>query len=245
MRQISMQGIGLGALLLLGASTAHAVVYLDQIDRLEAINAAMLDYQPVAVPGPRPKGMIELGVEVDPVPKIDNTIGAKYEPVNPPPAGGKLRVDWSPLSGVRLGAYWIPPVTVQGIMAQMLGVESEYGWKRNAYVGSLRLFGTQGTVTGPFSAPGAQDQFQVSGAGMDARLGWVNNAWTWYGGLGDGWNSTRFKMSLDGAIIDGQRSYRYGFVGVGWNRGAWSFVAEQHRTEDYLNHISFGASYGF
>lgn len=245
MRQILIQGACLGALLLLGAHTAHAVTYLDQIDRLEAINAAILDYRSVAIPGPRPKGTIELGVEIDPVPHIDNTIGAKYEPVNPPPAGGKLRADWSPISGVRLGAYWIPPVTFQGIMAQMLGVESEYGWKRNAYVGSLRLFGTQGTVTGPFSAPGVQDQFSVKGAGADLRLGWVNGTWTWYGGLGDGWNSTQFKMAQDGAIINGERTYRYGFVGVGWSKGAWSMVAEQHRTEDYLNHILFGVSYGF
>jgi len=157
MRQVSIQGGCLAALLLFGAQTAHAVIYLDQIDRLAAINAALLDYRPVAVPGPRPQGTIELGVEVNPVPHIDNTIGAKHEPVKAPPLGAKLRADWSPkwnkVNGLRLGMYWIPPVTVMNITAHLAGVEAEYGWKwrgwNRDFVGSFRLFDTQGTVTGP------------------------------------------------------------------------------------------------
>jgi hypothetical protein len=245
MRQVLIHGVCLGALLLLGTRTTYAVTYLEQIDRLAEINAALLDYRPLAVPGPRPKDMLELGVEIDPVPRVDNTIGARSEPVNPPAAGARLRVNWSPISGLRLGAYLIPPITVQQITARMAGVEAEYGWQLNEFVGSFRLFGTKGSVSGPFTAPDVADQFLVSGTGADLRLGWIKGAWTWYGGLGEGINRTQFKLALDGAVIDGEHIYRYGFAGVGWNRGAWRLVAEQHRTESYLNHILFGVSYGF
>jgi len=256
MRQVSIQGGCLGALLLLGAQTAHAVIYLDQIDRLAAINAALLDYRPVAVPGPRPKGTIELGGELNPVPRVDNTIGANHEPVKAPPVGGQLRADWSPVSGIRLGMYLVPPVTVMHITAHLAGVEAEYGWKRDALVGSFRVFGSQGSVTGPFTSAGVEDRFKVRSAGTDLRLGWVTGApvadwnwmtgvWTWYGGLGGGRNHTQFNIALDGAVIDGQRNYGYLFAGVGWTRGRWSLVAEQHRTMSYLNHIMFGVNYAY
>ncbi|MDH4190805.1 MAG: hypothetical protein OEW21_11435 [Betaproteobacteria bacterium] len=225
--------------------TADAIVYTRQIDRLEAINAALLDYRSVAVPGPRPKGTIELGAEIYPVPHIDNTIGAKVEPVSPPPVGGRLRADWSPVRGLRLGAYLIPPLTVRHITARLAGVEAEYGWRRNAWVGSIRVFDTQGSVTGPFTAPEVEDRFRVKAVGADLRLGWVTGVWTWYAGVGEGRNHTQFRLALDGAVIDGQRNYRYGFAGVGWARGAWSLVAEQHRTESYLNHVFLRVNYGF
>jgi hypothetical protein len=260
MQQVSIHGTGLAALLLLfGAPSAHAVTSMEQIDRLAAINAALLDFRVVATPGPRAKGLIEIGVEIAPVPHIDNTIGAKYEPVNPPPAGAKLRVNWSPVSGLRLGGYWIPPVTVMQITANMAGAEAEYGWKwsaaKNNFVGSVRLFGSTGTVTGPFTAPDVQDKFKLSSAGADLRLGvvtgppvnwnWASGVWTWYGGAGAGGNRTQFNLALDGALIDGQRAYRFAYAGVGWSRGPWSFVAEQHRTENYLNHILFKVNYAY
>ena len=245
MRQVSIQGFFLGALLFLGSHAASAVTYLEQIDRLSEINAALLDYRPLAVPGPRAKGLIELGVEIDPIPRVDNTIGTKSEPVNPPVAAARMRVNWSPVGGLRLGAYLIPPIKVQQITARMAGVEAEYGWKHNAFVGSLRWFGTQGTLNGPFTAPDVEDQFMVNGTGADLRIGWEQGNWTWYGGLGEGINRTQFKLALDGAMIDAEHIYRYGFLGAGWSLNAWRLVVEQHRTESYLNHLLLGVSYGF
>ena len=235
----------LGLLLYVMVRPVHAVTYLEQIDRLAAINAALLDFRAVAVPGPRPKDMIELGLEVDPVPRVDNTIGAKSEPVNVPPVAAKVRANWSPVSGFRLGVFFIPPVKVQGIKASMGGIETEYGFRRDDFVGSLRLFYRQGTVTGPFTAPGVEDKFQVQGGGADIRLGWERKKWTWYGGLGKGKNKTQFVLAQDGAVIAGERDYLYGFAGVGWNRGAWTLVAEQHRTAIYLNHVLLGVNYAF
>ena len=245
MRQFLILGVCLGTLQLLGARPTYAVTYLEQIDRLAAINAALLDYRSVAVPGPRPKGMVELGVELGPVPRIDNTIGAKSEPVNTPPAAAKLHVNWSPISGMRLGTFYIPPIMVQGIKANMTGVDIEYGWRRKDFVGSFRMFYRDGLVTGPFTAPEVEDRFKVSGAGADMRLGWVAGKWIWYGGLGNGMNKTQFKLALDGAEITGERNYRYGFVGFGLTHGALTLVAEQHRTESYLNNVLLGVSYAF
>jgi hypothetical protein len=241
-----MRARWLGALVVvLGARPALAVTALEQIDRLAAINAALLDFRPTAVPGPRPVGRIELGAELYPIPRIDYTIGAKIEPVNLPPAGARLRADWSPIRGLRLGAYLTPPLTARHITANLAGAEAEYGWRNNSFVGSVRLFGTQGRVTGPFTAPAVEDRFRVKGAGADLRLGRVNGSWTWYGGVGEGRNHTQFTLALDGAVIDGQRTYRYAFAGIGRAYGAWSFVAEQHRTESYLNHVLLRVNYEF
>lgn len=245
LRQSSKSSLCLLALLLLVARPVYAVTYLEQIDRLAAINAALLDYRSVAVPGPRPAGRIELGLELDPVPRIDNTVGAKSEPVNSPPLVAKLHAKWSPVSGLSLGIFLIPPVKVRGVKASMGGIETEYGWRRKDFVGSIRMFYRQGSVTGPFTAPDVEDKFHVSGAGADMRLGWVEGSWTWYGGLGKGMNKTQFILAQDGALIEGERTYRYGFAGAGWTRGAWTLVAEQNRTETYLNNVSLGVSYAF
>jgi len=100
-------------------------------------------------------------------------------------------------------------------------------------------------VTGPFSGPGVKDQFRVRGTGADLRMGMVDGNWTWYGGLGYGENHTQFHMAADGALIDGQRNYRYGFVGAGWVSGRWSLVAEQQQTESYLRNILFRVNYAY
>lgn len=234
-----------GTFLFLSSTATFAVTYLEQIDRLASINAALLDYRPVALPGPRPEGMIELSLEVDPIPRVDNTIGTESKSVTTPPVAAKLRANWSPISGLRLGVYLIPPITVFGIKANMSGVEVDYGWRQKDFVGSFRMFYTQGWVTGPFTDPDVVDRFKVSGAGADLRLGWVDKAWTWFGGIGVGGKQTQFQLAQDGAVIDGQHTYRYGFVGVGWTHENWTLLAEQHRTESYLNHVLFGVSYGF
>jgi hypothetical protein len=237
---------GLAVLLaLLGPGPAHAVTYLEQVDRLEAVYAALLDYRPGAVPGPRPPGWIELGVELDPMPRIDNRVGAKSEPVHAPAAIARVRADWSPFSGLRLGGYVIPPVTVQDMTANFAGVEAEAGWARQEWRGSVRAFATHGAVTGPITAPSAQDQFSVSGAGADARLGWAFRDWTAYAGLGRGANQTRMKVVSDGAVIDGRRGYGYEFAGIAWTGKTWSIVAEQHQTESYLRHLVLTVSFGF
>ena len=52
-------------------------------------------------------------------------------------------------------------------------------------------------------------------------------------------------MTADNALIDGQRGYSYAFAGLGWTRGPWTAVLEQHQTQSYLRNIVFTLTYGF
>ena len=240
-----------GLTMCLGMKAAHSVTYLEQIDRLGAINAALLDFHPAALPGPRRKGLVEVAVELEPVPKIDNRIGAKTEPVHTFPIIGRARMNWSPISGVRLGGFLIPPLKVQGTTAHLMGLEAEYGWVQGKYRSSVRLFTTQGNVTGAFSEPNVTDKFNLNSTGMDIRTGWFpgdihlyGGELAVYGGLGAGHNKTGFVMGADGAVIDGQRGFKYILAGMGWISGHWTLVAEQQRTFSYYNNITLTAIYG-
>lgn len=226
-------------------SEAHAVTSLEQIDRLGEVYGALLDYRPVAIPGPRNAGLIEVAAELDPLPSINNQIGAKAEPVRTPPVIGRVRADWSPLNGVRLGGYLIPPLTVSGSTARVLGMQAEYGWGHEVIRSSMRIFIAQGTVDGIFTDTGAADRFTLSSAGMDLRSGWFAGNWAIYGGLGKGSNRTQFSLGADGAVIDGQHDYIYALAGVGWTQGPWVFVAEQESTFSYLSNLMFTVTYGF
>lgn len=231
--------------MLFGVNAAHGVTSLEQINRLGEVYGALLDYRPASIPGPRSQGLVEVAAELIPVPAIDNQIGAKIQPVKASPVIGRMRVDWSPVSGLRLGGYLIPPITVLGSKALMLGAQAEYGWGKDNIRSSLRVFTTQGSVSGPFSAPDTTDKFTLSSSGIDLRSGWFTANWALYAGLGKGRNKTQFSLGADGAVIDGSRAYTYAMAGVGWQNGPLLWVVEQQRTFSYLSNIILTVSYGF
>jgi hypothetical protein len=129
--------------------------------------------------------------------------------------------------------------------SDLLGVEAELGMINRTFRGSLRAFATQGTVTGPITDRTTRDRFSVNGSGADVRAGWVLQAWALYGGLGQAENETRLKVQSDGSVIDKRHRYGYEFIGLGWTRGAWTTVLEQHQTEDYLTHLVLTVSHDF
>lgn len=224
---------------------AHAVTSLEQIDRLAEVYGALLDYRPAAIPGPRQKGQIEVAAELDLVPSINNQIGAKTEQVQTSPVIGRVRMDWSPISGIKLGAYLIPPVTVRGTKALLYGLQAEYGWGQSKVRSSVRIHMTQGNVKGPFSAADTSDQFFLDASGIDLRSGWFVKKWVMYAGVGLGNNKTQFRIGADGAVIDGSHAYSYAMAGVGWKTGPWTLVAEQQHTFNYLSNVIFTVTYGF
>ena len=226
-------------------NAAHAVTSLEQIDRLGEVYGAVLDYRPASIPGPRPQGQVEVAAEADLVPSINNRIGAKIEPVQTSPVIGRVRMDWSPISGVRLGGYLIPPVTVMNTKALLHGLQAEYGWGENKIRSSARIHMTHGNIEGPFSAADTSDQFFLDASGIDLRSGWFVEKWVMYAGIGLGNNRTQFRMGADGAVIDGSHVYRYAMAGVGWKNGPWTLVAEQQHTLNYLSNVIFTVTYGF
>lgn len=234
-----------GICLILNMHIAQAVTSQEQIDRLSEVYGALLDYRPAAIPGPRPKGQIEVSAEVDLVPSINNRIGAKTEQAQISPVIGRARLDWSPLSGLRLGGFLIPPVTVLGSTARLFGLHGEYGWGAENIRSSARIYMTRGSIEGPFSAPDSADQFILNASGMDLRSGWFVENWVIYAGLGQGSNQTQFHIGADSAVIYGSRQYSYALAGIGWVHGPWTLVAEQQHTFNYLSNVIFTVTYGF
>jgi len=226
-------------------NTAQAVTSLEQIDRLSEVYGALLDYRPAAVPGPRQQGQVEVAAELDLVPPIDNQVGAKLEPVQTSPFIGRVRLDWSPISGIRLGGYLIPPIAVRGTRANLYGLQAEYGWGVANIRSSARIYMTQGNVVGSFSSPDTTDEFVLKTSGMDFRSGWFFEKWVMYAGVGQGNNQTQFKIGADGAVIDASHIYRYAIAGLGWKNGPWTLVAEQQHTFNYLSNVIFTVTYGF
>lgn len=230
---------------LLTVNTANAVTSLEQIDRLGEVYGALLDYRPASIPGPRQGGLIELAAEVDVIPPINNQIGAKVEPVRTFPVIGRARLDWSPIKGIRLGAYIIPPITVLGSTARLFGLHAEYGWGEGRIRNSARVYTTRGNVEGAFSSTSASDQFVLKASGIDIRSGWFVENWVLYVGGGQGHNQTQFRTGADGSVIDGSHNYRYGLAGLGWKNGPWTLVAEQQHTFNYLSNVIFTVTYGY
>jgi hypothetical protein len=226
-----------------GATPAHAVTFTAQIERLQAVYAALLDYRPGAPPVPSPGG--EIGLELLPVPAIDNRVGNKDEPVHPPPAIARLRMDWSSAAGLRIGALWLPPVNAMGYRANVTGVEGGWGLSFGALSAALRVFRLAGRVDGPISDPNTQDTFTVANRGADLRLGWRLATWVLYGGAGAGRSETRLAIASDGSEAAFDRPYRFAFLGLRRDAGAWRFTVEQHATESALRHVVLTVSHGF
>ncbi|MBI4084139.1 MAG: hypothetical protein HY423_16160 [Candidatus Lambdaproteobacteria bacterium] len=229
--------------LALGAAPAQAVTFTEQIERLQAVYAALLDYRAGAPPRPSPGG--EIGLELLPVPPIDNRVGSKDEPVHPPPAIARLRLGWSAAAGLRIGAVWLPPVKVMGYRANVAGVEGGWGLSHGAAAGALRVFYLAGSVAGPISDPDTTDTFTLANRGADLRLGWARAAWVLYGGAGAGRSETRLAIASDGSESAFGRAYRYAFLGLSRTAGAWRFTLEQHATESILRHVVLTVSHGF
>ncbi len=236
----------LGALLLVcTARAAQAVTFVEQIERLQAVYAALLDYRSGAPPGGSPAGAFALGLEVVPVPPIDTRVGIKSEPVHPPSAFARLRADWSLAAGWSLGAVWLPPVPIQGYQASLRGAQLEYGLTQGAFRASARAFYLEGSVSGPISDPASSDTFQLANQGGDVRAGWGGPAWVLYAGAGAGSTHTRLEVASDGSVSAFTRPYAYGFGGISRTLGSWRFTLEQHQTETYLSHLVFTVLHAF
>jgi hypothetical protein len=235
----------LAACVLLTAGTARAVTFTDQIERLEDVYAALLDYRPGAPPATHALGDIGVGAELLPVPPIDNRIGAKHEPVSPPAAIPRLRADVGIGAGLSVGAVYIPAVAVDGYTADIVGVSLDYGFARGPFRAAARAFELQGNVTGPITAPSSKDTYTVAEQGADLRAGWAFGPWVAYGGIGSGASRTRLDVASDGSSARFSRGYNYGFAGVSWDAGPWRLTAEQDQTEAYLSHLVLTVRYGF
>ena len=238
----------LASLLLLGllcADRAQAVTFLEQAERLQVINAFLLDLRPGQAPVPVTAPTLDLGVELLPPPSINPKGGSKEEPIDTPPVVPRVRVRFLWPWGLMLGATANPPVPVLGFTATWLGAEAGLRTALGPLHGELRLFTMQATVLGPITEREAQDEFRMANRGSDVRLGAVLGPVSAYAGVGRGSTDTELHVEADGALLTASQDYGYWLAGVSAELAGWLLTFEQNRTEDFLYHFLLGASLRF
>jgi hypothetical protein len=233
------------SVLIAAARPAFAVTYLEQAERLQLINAFLLDYRPAAAPRLPEKSLIEIQAELVPLPAIDNRVGAKDEPDNSPPAIPRARVRYLASWGLMLGATAAPAMKVRGFSAPALGGEAGLRFALGVLHGEARAFTLHALVTGPITESGARDQFDVTNSGADLRFGWALGSIMPYAGAGKGHTASTLTVDSDGAQLDADADYQYVFGGLTWYWGPVAFTYEQHRTEDFLDHFILAVSARF
>lgn len=230
------------------ASAACAVTFIEQAQRLERIYAGLLDLRPGAAPSAEAPPL-ELTLDVVPIPAIDHRVGAKAEPVRPPPLipRPRLRLHYNAADALVLmaGIAYEPPLTLGGYSAQWLGGETGLAVAARAITLAARVYALDALVTGPVTAPGARDEFSLATRGGDLRAGVALGRWRGYAGYGAGRLEARLTVGTDGARIREKGGYLYRFGGVAYHGPRWSCTLEQHVTEDYLRHVILGVAWRF
>ena len=235
----------LWVVLLFTAQSAQGVTARKQVERLQRINAFLLDFRSGAAPSlPEESWRLELALDLIPQPQLDTRVGAKDEPVNAPPLVPRPRLRLLGSSGWLVGGSWSPPVQVQGFQADLLGVELGWHWRLGSLLAGMRAHWLNGSVLGPITADNAEDQFQLENSAADLRAGWLLGGWTPYVGLGVGESTNRLQVESDKAQLEFSGAYRYRFFGISRQLGSLILNLEQHATGDFLRHLIVTVAYG-
>lgn len=241
----ALPGFALALALMAQPGLCRAVTFQEQAERLQLIYAFLLDYRPGQAPRLPTASLLDLTLEILPVPDIDNRVGAKDQPIDPPVAIPRLRARYLSASGFMAGGTVNGSTEVDGYRAPWLGFEAGYRFAAAAIQGEIRLFAISAKVTGPITEPGAKDEFDMRNRGGDLRLGLELAPLTIYGGMGAGHTESTLRVEADGARLEVDSSYRYWLAGVSAAAGPFLFTFEQNRTEDFLSHIILAASVQF
>jgi len=230
---------------LAAARPAFAVTYLEQAERLQLINAFLLDYSAAAAPRLPKQSLFELQADLIPMPVIDNRVGAKDEPDHAPSTVPRIRARYLASWGLMLGATAAPGVKLRGFTAPSQGGEAGLRFALGSLHGEARAFTLHALVTGPITETGASDQFEMTNSGADLRFGWALGSIMPYAGSGQGHTASTLTVAADGTRLKAEADYRYVFGGLTWFRGPLTFTVEQHRTEDFLDHLILAVSIRF
>lgn len=246
-RAMGALGLILGLILgvVLWAAPAAAVTFDQQAERLQLIYSYLLDYRPMQGPVLSRQGSFELALEFTPLPSIDNRVGAKDEPVNPPPVIPRPRARYHSASGLVLGVSYTPPLEVSGYEAEMAALEAGFRWPMGNWRAGLRGFALDGEVRGPITDPVSADRFQLTNIGVDALAGLQIGFWLPYGGVGRGTTSSTLTIRSDQVMLDADKSFTYLLAGLTADFDSLRFTFEQYRTDTVLDHYSISLSWVF
>ncbi len=198
------------AALLLGAlaGSANAQTMLDQEQRLIEIHSLLVALPALEAPGALAPWQARFGIEVITVPLIDGTTGAKTQITASDQARAfpRLRAGVGlPLGGewrAFAGLGWIPPVEVNQVTSNMIGLEAGAAWMNGPFSAGLRLHAEWADSTSPVTDPATRDRLITRIGGADLSAGWRFElgpvALTPYAGLGAARAEGIFTVTSDG-----------------------------------------------
>ena len=236
---------GLILSLLAWAVPLPAVTFDQQAERLQLIYTYLLDYRPVQGPVLSRKSTFELALELTPTPSIDNRVGAKNEPVDPPALIPRPRARFHFASGMVLGAAYTPPIEVSGYQAELAAVEAGFRFPLGNWRVGLRAYGLDGKVVGPITEPSVADRFQFTNLGADALFGLQMGFWLPYLGVGRGTTRSTLEIESDGVKLMEDSGYTYLLAGLTVDMENLRFTVEQSSTESVLDHYTISLSWVF
>lgn len=225
---------------LLGQTT-----FQEQADRLQNINAYLLDFRPAAAPDVVEKLSFEGSFDLYPQPSINTRIGAKDEPLDPPSVVPKLRGRILLPQGWMLGGTYVPGITFQDYTADYVSLELGYRMRVRGWDFGLRASYGDGDVEGPITENEAKDEFTFTNVGFDFSIGKQFGQFKPYVFLGQNDIETELLIEEDGALLDNEDDAPYAGLGVTYIHGAWRLNFEQNFTDDYLAFISASVGYRF
>lgn len=223
----------------------QGTTFQEQAERLQNINAFLLDFRPNTAPIPAGEGHLEIALDINPQPTIDTRIGRKDEPVDPPSVVPKLRGRYLFRNGLVLGAAYAPGIEFEDYEAEFISVELGYRFQIASWGMALRGSYTDGDLNGPITEAGGEDMFAFTNYGGDFSIGHQLGVIHLYGFVG--WNDvdTELDVESDGAHLAFTESTYYWGGGASYTRGSWQLNLEQNATDDYLYHLTFSLSYRF
>jgi Autotransporter beta-domain len=168
----------LAVLLVALAGTARAQTMLDQEQRLIEIHSLLVALPALEAPGALAPLQGRFGVEVITIPVIDGTTGGKTQITASDRARAFPRLRAA--VGLPLGGEWrafgglayVPPVEVNQVSSNMLGLEAGAAWARGAFAAGLRVHGEWADSRSPVTDAATRDKLATKIFGSDLSAGW-------------------------------------------------------------------------
>lgn len=224
---------------------AQGTTFQEQAERLQNINAFLLDFRPNTAPILVDRMSFEAVLELNPQPTINTRVGNKEEPIDPPSIVPKLRGRLLTKHGFFVGAALAPGIEFEDYTAEYISAELGYRVGMGRFVWSARASYTDGDLEGPITEREANDTFTFTNYGADLSLGTKLGPLQVYG-FG-GWNDVDTVLDVQSDSVRlafTEDTYYYG-AGVSYTRGRWRVNFEQNQTDDYLSHMTFSLSFRF
>lgn len=230
---------------LAGLTAVAQTTFQEQAERLQNINAYLIDFRAASAPVVMEEFTIEAVLDVTPQPSIDNRVGVKSENIDAPNVVPKLRGRFYWANGLMVGVAYAPGIDFQGYKAEFIA--AELGWRMDfsGWTAGLRGSYIDGDVEGPVTEADLDDLFTFTNMGLDLSLARRWNAFVGYGFVGLNDIETELDVTLDGAHLVSEDDALYGGLGVQWATQKWSVNLEQNFTDSYLRHLTLSLGYRF